>query len=205
MNTETKQERLCLILAAAGAVLALLFAGLWLFSRHDQSDAARTAQAEAAVAAVAEGFRAVALAEGIVHELRCDARERIGIRDAAQARQLRRERREDLPANVRARGGRRRKDRRLHLGPDGGERRSPTRDARERKSLQLIEQRRERAAGCGRLELRITPPTVTAVPSVVQRRRSSAVTVSTRIFPGTSSARLRRSSGVMGSCARNAR
>ena len=49
MNTETKQERLCLILAAAGAVLALLFAGLWLFSRHDQSDAARTAQAEAAV------------------------------------------------------------------------------------------------------------------------------------------------------------
>ena len=44
MNTETKQERLCLILAAAGAVLALLFAGLWLFSRHDQSDAARTAQ-----------------------------------------------------------------------------------------------------------------------------------------------------------------
>ena len=114
------------------------------------------AQAEAAVAAVAEGFRAVALAEGIVHELRCDARERIGIRDAAQARQLRRERREDLPANVRARGGRRRKDRRLHLGPDGGERRSPTRDARERKSLQLIEQRRERAAGCGRLELRIT-------------------------------------------------
>ena len=48
MNTETKQERLCLILAAAGAVLALLFAGLWLFSRHDQSDAARTAQAEAA-------------------------------------------------------------------------------------------------------------------------------------------------------------
>ena len=49
MSTETKQERLCLILAAAGAVLALLFAGLWLFSRHDQSDAARTAQAEAAV------------------------------------------------------------------------------------------------------------------------------------------------------------
>ena len=44
---------------------------------------------------------------------------------------------------------------RLHLGPDGGERRSPARDARERKSLQLIEQCRERAAGCGRLELRI--------------------------------------------------
>ena len=47
--------------------------------------------------------------------------------------------------------------------------------------------------------------TVTAAPSVVQRRLSSAVTVSTRIFPGTSSARLRRSSGVMGPAARNAR
>lgn len=49
MNTETKQARLCLILAAACAVLALLFAGLWLFARHDQSDAARAAQEEAAV------------------------------------------------------------------------------------------------------------------------------------------------------------
>ena len=113
------------------------------------------AQAEAAVAPVAERFGAVRLAEGIVHELRCDARERIGVRDAAQARQLRRERREDAAADLRTRGGRRRENGRLHLRPDGGECRVPAWDAREGKGLQLTEQRLERAAGRGRFELRI--------------------------------------------------
>ena len=49
MYTETKQARLCLILAVAGAVIALFFAGLWQFARHDRSDLARAAQEEAAV------------------------------------------------------------------------------------------------------------------------------------------------------------
>ena len=112
-------------------------------------------QAEATVAAVAERFGAVRLAEGIVHELRCDACEHIGIRDAAQACQLRRERREDAAANVRTRGGRRREDGRLHFRPDGRKRRVPAWDACERKSLQLTEQRLKRAVGFDRLELRI--------------------------------------------------
>ena len=49
------------------------------------------------------------------------------------------------------------------------------------------------------------PPPGPAAPSVVQRRLSSGVTVSMRMLSGTSSARLRRSSGAMGSLARNAR
>ena len=112
-------------------------------------------QAEAAVAPVAERFRAVRLAEGIVHELRCDACKRIGVRDAAQARQLRRERRKDAAADVRARGGRGRENGRFHLRPDGRERRIPAWDTRERKGLQFTKQRLERAAWLGRFELRI--------------------------------------------------
>ncbi len=146
------------VAAAAGCAVAFFKIGVLPVGRRALARRVLrlTAQAEAAVAAVAEGFCAVALAEGIVHELRCDARERIGIRDAAQARQLRRERREGAAANVRTRGGRRREDGRLHFRPDGGECRVPVRDAREGKGLQLTEQRLERAAGCGRLELRIT-------------------------------------------------
>ena len=114
-----------------------------------------TSQAEAAVAAVAEGFRALGLTESVIHALRCDARAGVIIRLAAQARKLRRERRECLAAMLRARGGRGRKDRRLHLRAHGNERRCPARDAREGKRLQLVKQRLERAAGRGSVQLRI--------------------------------------------------
>ena len=114
-----------------------------------------TSQAEAAVAAVAEGFRALGLTEGVIHTLRCDARAGIIVRLAAQARKLRRERRERLAAMLRARGGRGRKDRRLHLRTHGLQRRRPARDAREGKRLQLVKQRLERAAGRGGVQLRI--------------------------------------------------
>ena len=56
---------------------------------------------------------------------------------------------------LRARSGRGRKDRRLHLRTHGLQRRRPARDAREGKRLQLVKQRLERAAGRGRFELRI--------------------------------------------------
>ena len=114
-----------------------------------------TSQAEAAVAAVAEGFRALGLAEGIVHALRCDARKGILIRRAAQARQLRRERRERPAAVLCARGGRGREDRRLDLRAHDLQRRRPALDAREGKRLQLVEQRLERAAGRSGVQLRI--------------------------------------------------
>lgn len=56
---------------------------------------------------------------------------------------------------LRARGGRGRKDRRLHLRTHGLQRRRPARDAREGKRLQLVKQRLERAAGRGSVQLRI--------------------------------------------------
>ena len=56
---------------------------------------------------------------------------------------------------LRARVGRGRKDRRLHLHTHGLQRRRPARDAREGKRLQLVEQRLERAAGRGGVQLRI--------------------------------------------------
>ena len=56
---------------------------------------------------------------------------------------------------LRARGGRGRKDRRLHLRTHGLQRRCPARDARERKRLQLVKQCLERAAGRGGVQLRI--------------------------------------------------
>ena len=56
---------------------------------------------------------------------------------------------------LRARGGRGRKDRRLDLRTHDLQRRRPARDARKRERLQLVEQRLERAAGRGGVELRI--------------------------------------------------
>ena len=142
--------------AAARAValvqLGVLSVGGWTAVRRVLR---LTSQAEAAVAAVAEGFCALGLAEGVIHTLRCDARAGIIVRLAAQARKLRRERRECLAAMLRARGSRGRKNRRLYLRTHGLQRRRPARDAREGKRLQLVKQRLERAAGRGGVQLRI--------------------------------------------------